>query len=111
MNDLAQTITISDALGANSVVVDVKEATMTVKGLARVVIDAPIVQQGGPTAIHPTVFGDQLLVYLGTLVALFNTHVHPGELAAGFIPVTPTPPVSQMPPPSPSLLSQVVFQE
>ncbi len=111
MNDIAQTITISDPLGANSVIVDVKQATVTVKGLARVVIDAPVVQQGGPTAFHPAVFGDQLLVYLNTLVTLFNTHVHPGELAAGFIPVTPAPPVAPMPPPSPSLLSQVVLQE
>ena len=39
-------------------------------------------------------FGDQLLQYLNQLVTLFNTHVHPGELAAGFIPVTPAPPVA-----------------
>ena len=43
--------------------------------------------------------------YLTTLVGIFNTHMHPGELAAGLIPVTPMIPVAQMPPPSPSLLS------
>jgi hypothetical protein len=51
------------------------------------------------------VFGDDLLVYLNQLVAMFNSHVHPGELAAGFIPVTPMLPVPPMPPPSPGLLS------
>jgi hypothetical protein len=42
---------------------------------------------------------------------LFNTHVHPGELAGGFLPVTPAPPMAQFPPPSPSLISKKVFAE
>jgi len=111
LNDLAQTITLSDALGANQVVIDVKLGTVTVKGLARVVVDAPLIQEGSQTAFHPAVFGDQLLLYLGQLVTLFNAHVHPGELAGGFLPVTPAPPVPPMPPPSPSLLSKKVLQE
>ncbi len=55
--------------------------------------------------------GDQLLTYLAQLVTLFNTHVHPGELALGILPVTPAPPVAPMPPPSPSLLSLKVLLE
>jgi len=51
------------------------------------------------------VHGTQLLAYLTTLITIFNTHMHPGELAAGIIPVTPMIPVAQMPPPPPSLLS------
>jgi hypothetical protein len=37
--------------------------------------------------------------------------VHPGELALGFLPVTPAPPVPPMPAPSPSLLSVKVLLE
>ena len=44
---------------------------------------APLVQHGSDTAAHPAVLGDQLMAYLSTLVAMFNTHVHPGELALG----------------------------
>ena len=39
------------------------------------------------------------------LVAMFNSHVHPGELAAGFLPVTPAPPVPPFPPATPALVS------
>ena len=59
----------------------------------------------GQGATHPAVFGDQLLTYLSQLVTIFNSHLHPGELAAGVIPVTPAPPVAPMTPPTPSLLS------
>jgi hypothetical protein len=52
-----------------------------------------------------------LLAYLNQLVAMFNTHIHPGELAAGFIPVTPMPPVPPFPPATPNLLSFKVFLE
>jgi hypothetical protein len=111
MDDLKQTITISDILGTNQVVIDVKTGTVRVKGLARVVVDAPLIQEGSDLAFHPAVFGDQLLLYLSTLVTLFNTHIHPGELALGILPVTPAIPVAQMPPPSPSLLSKKILQE
>lgn len=111
MDDLTQTITISDALTANQIVVSVPTGTITVKGLARVVLEGPLIQEGSQMAFHPAVLGDQLLVYLTTLVTLFNTHVHPGELALGILPVTPAPPVAPMPPPSPSLLSLKVLLE
>jgi hypothetical protein len=39
---------------------------------------------------------------------MFNTHLHPGELAAGVLPVTPAPPVPPFPPATPSLLSMKV---
>jgi hypothetical protein len=54
------------------------------------------------------VFGDNLLQYLNQLVTMFNTHLHPGELAAGVLPVTPAPPVPPFPPATPSLLSMKV---
>lgn len=111
MDDVGQTITLTDGLGLNSVEVNVKTGTVTITGAARVVSSAPLVQEGSASAAHPGVLGDQLFAYLTQLVTLFNTHVHPGELALGILPVTPAPPVAPMPPPSPSLLSIKVFLE
>lgn len=111
LDDAAQTITLSDATATNQLVISVTTGTVTVKGLARVVLEGPLILEGSPTAAHPAVLGDQLLTYLGQLVTLFNTHLHPGEMAGGILPVTPAPPVAPMPPPSPSLLSLKVFLE
>jgi hypothetical protein len=105
MDDAAQTITMTDGASLNSVEVNVTANTVTVKGFAEVVSSAPIVRHGSDTAAHPAVLGDQLFTYLAQLVALFNSHVHPGELALGILPVTPAPPVAPMPPPKPDLLS------
>ena len=111
LDDIAQTIAVSDAAGLNQVEVSVLTGTVTVKAAARVVLNAPLVQEGSQSAMHPSVFGDQLLTYLAQIVTLFNTHVHPGELAGGFLPVTPAPPVAPMPPPTPALISTKVFLE
>jgi hypothetical protein len=81
LDDVLQTVTLTDALGANQVVVSVPTGTVTVKGLARVVLEGPLIQEGSQTAAHPAVLGDQLLAYLGQLVALFNAHVHPAGMA------------------------------
>src|SRR3546814_15066216 len=102
-DDVAQTITLSDAAGMNQVVVDATMQTVTIKGLTRVVVDSALIQVGSQGAAHPAVFGDQLLAYLNQIVAMFNAHVHPGELAGGFLPVTPAPPVPPLPPATPSL--------
>jgi len=104
LDDLQQTITISDALGRNLVSVKVLEGTVEVKSAVRVVLEAPLIQHG-QAAAHPAVYGDLLLAYLNQLVTIFNTHVHPGELAAGVIPVTPAPPVPPAPPATPALVS------
>ncbi len=104
LDDLQQTITISDGLGLNLMTVKVLEGTVEVKSAVRVVLEAPLIQHG-EAAFHPAVFGDQLLAYLNQLVAVFNTHVHPGELAAGILPVTPAPPVPPAIPATPALLS------
>lgn len=110
LDDLAQTITISDAIGLNLMTVKVLEGTVQLKSAVRVVLEAPLIQHG-QNAFHPAVFGDQLLAYLNQLVAMFNSHVHPGELAGGFIPVTPAPPVPFFPPATPSLVSTKVVVE
>jgi hypothetical protein len=104
LDDVEQTITISDAVGLNLMSVKVLEGTIEVKSAVRVVLEAPLIQHGQGAA-HPAVFGDQLLAYLNQLVAMFNAHVHPGEMAAGILPVTPAPPVPFFPPATPSLIS------
>lgn len=110
-DDMLQTITITDGQGLNMVEVSAVTGTVTVKGLARVVLSGPIIMEGSDAAAHPAVLGDQLLTYLSQIVTMFNTHMHPGELAAGVLPVTPMLPVMQMPPPTPSLLSLKVLLE
>ena len=111
MDDMAQTITLTDGATLNSVEVSVATGTVTVKGAVQVVSSAPLVKHGSVASAHPAVLGDQLFAYLAQLVTIFNTHVHPGELALGIFPVTPAPPVAPMPPPSPSLLSIKVLLE
>ena len=88
--------------------IKVQEGTIRIQSTAQVVVEAPLIQLG-ENAAHPAVFGDDLLVYLNQLVTLFNAHVHPGEMAGGFIPVTPAPPVVQFPPATSSLLSGKVL--
>jgi hypothetical protein len=108
LDDAAQTITLSDALGVNLMTVKVAEGQIEIRSAVRIVLEAPIIHHG-QGASHPAVFGDQLLTYLNQLVSMFNTHIHPGELAAGFIPVTPAPPVPPFPPATPSLISTKNF--
>jgi hypothetical protein len=108
LDDAAQTITLSDALGVNLMTVKVAQGTIEIRSAVRIVLEAPLIQHG-QGASHPAVFGDQLLAYLNQLVTMFNTHIHPGELAAGFIPVTPAPPVPPFPPATPSLISTKNF--
>jgi len=104
LDDAAQTITLSDSAGLNLLTIKVLEGTIEVKSAAKVVLEAPLIQHG-QSAQHPAVFGDQLLTYLNQLVTMFNAHVHPGEMAAGILPVTPAPPVPPFPAATPSLIS------
>lgn len=109
LDDATQTITLTDSVGVNLVEVSVPTATVTIKSAARVVVDSALIQQGSAGSAHPAVLGDNLMKYLAQIVTLFNTHMHPGELAAGILPVTPAPPVMQLPLPDPSLLSVKVL--
>ena len=104
MDDSGQVITVSDENGANMLEIKVQQGKITIRGAAKAVVEAPLIELV-ENAAHPVVFGDLLLAYLNQLVTLYNTHVHPGELAAGFIPVIPAPPVSPFPPATPSLVS------
>ena len=88
--------------------IKVVQGTIEIRSLVKVELEAPLIHHG-TAAPHPAVVGDQLLTYLSQLVTMFNTHIHPGELAAGFIPVTPAPPVPPFPPATPSLISTKNF--
>jgi Type VI secretion system/phage-baseplate injector OB domain len=110
LDDERQTVTVSDEDGNNLISIEVRSGRIEVHAQARVVSEAPLIQHGAG-ADHPAVRGDLLLSYLSQLVALFNAHLHPGELAGGVVPVTPAPPVAQMPPPDPSLVTNKVVVE
>ena len=104
LDDDGQTVTLSDASGANLLTISVLQGQVRIQAAATAVVEAPrIALVDGST--HPLVFGDQLLAYLSQLVTTFNTHLHPGETAAGVLPVTPAPPAPPATPPTPALLS------
>lgn len=111
LDDTNERITLTDADGNNKVEISITSGTVTIKGKAKIIHDSKVVKVGSDSAGHPAAFGDNLLAYLNQLVLTFNTHSHPGELAIGVLPVTPTPPVKPMQPPKPSLLSRKVFVE
>lgn len=111
LDDLQQSILIADATGQNRVEVSLATGTVTVKGLARVVLDAPLVQEGGTMAVHPAVRGDVLMAYLTQITTMLNAHIHPGEMAAGILPVTPAPPQPFLSPPPAAMLSTRVKVE
>jgi hypothetical protein len=102
MDDAVQSITFKDSAEMNSMSMQV--GLVKVQGKVMMVLEAPLIKHG-QAAVHPAVLGDQLMTYLAQIVLMFNTHTHPGELAAGLLPVTPAPPLPPMPPPTPSLIS------
>jgi uncharacterized protein involved in type VI secretion and phage assembly len=104
LNDEAKVLTLSDEDGSNIMTIEVQEGKIKIKGNIKVVVEAPQIELV-ENATHPVVYGDQLLAYLNQLVNLYQTHIHPGELALGVLPVTPAPPVPPFPPATPALLS------
>ena len=107
LDDAGQTIHVSDANGQNMLEIKVQQGKITIKGAAKAVVEAPQIELV-ENSMHPVVFGDQLLRYLNQIVALYQTHLHPGEQTLGIFPVVPTPPVPPLPPATPELLSQRV---
>jgi uncharacterized protein involved in type VI secretion and phage assembly len=104
LDDSAQTITLSDSGGDNLVTIKVQQSQVRIQATAKVIVEAPQIELVDG-ASHPLVFGDNLLQYLNQIVAMFNAHLHPGQMAAAVLPVIPTPPVPPLPPATPSLLS------
>jgi len=106
-DDQQQKIALSDSQGNNLLTISVPAGQVKIQAAAKVVVEAPQIELV-ENSTHPLVFGDELLQYLNQLVAMFNSHTHPGELALGVLPVTPMPPVPPMPPAAPSMLSTKV---
>lgn len=107
-DDEAQTITISDGSTQNQLSVDVRNGILKLKGMTRIVLESPKIQEGSESAAHPAVLGEQLVNYLNALVADFNAHTHvvnsPGAVVSG-------PPTSPQSFPPADLLSQRVMLE
>jgi hypothetical protein len=102
-----QPITLTDQNGTNMIKIDAPAGQIKVQSQTKVVVEAPQIELVD-SATHPLVFGDQLLQYLNQLGQLYQSHVHPGEMALGVFPVTPAPPVPPFPPATPALLSMKV---
>jgi len=107
MDDGNQTISVSDENGANIMTIEVQRGQITIKGVAKAVVQAPLIELV-ENAMHPVVFGDNLLIYLNQIATLYQNHMHPGENIFGVIPVTPTTPVPPFPPATIDLLSMKV---
>jgi hypothetical protein len=107
LDDAGKTITLSDGDGNNLVTIKTQQGQIKVQAAAKVIVEAPQIElvEG---ATHPLAFGDTLLQYLTQVMTVYQTLVHPGQMAAGILPVTPAPPVPPMPSPPPSMLSQKV---
>ena len=107
-DDAAQTITISDASCQNQLSVEVRNGILKLKGMTGVVLESPMIHEGGESAAHPALLGDQLVSYLTGLVTTFNAHVHevnaPGPVVSG----PPSPPLFA---PPPSVVSRKVMLE
>jgi hypothetical protein len=116
-DDLKQMITLTDITGQNQITISVLTGTVAIKGLARVVLDGKLVQLGGDITPQPAVWGTALMAYLTQLATAFNTHMHPGQLAAAVpgpilpgAPVVPVPPIPQVPPPVGLISSTVMLK-
>jgi uncharacterized protein involved in type VI secretion and phage assembly len=107
LDDVGQTIHVSDQDGQNLLEIQVEAGQITIRGAVKAVVGAPQIELV-ENATHPVVLGDQLLQYLNQIVALYQSHVHPGQLAMGVFSVTPAPPVPPLPPATSDLLSTVV---
>ena len=106
LDDDGGSLEITDSNG-NTVTMDSSTVKVAAGKATKVIIDSPQIEiVDGAT--HPVVFGDELLKYLNQIVQTFAMHTHPGEMAAGILPVTPMTPVPPMSPPTPSLLSTKV---
>ncbi len=108
LDDSAGEIKISDNSGSNLVNIKVNEGKIVIQATTNVTVEAPLINLVD-SSTHPLVFGDDLLQYLNQLVQIYQSHIHPGELAIGVLPVTPAPPVPPFPPATPALLSTKVM--
>jgi Type VI secretion system/phage-baseplate injector OB domain len=111
LDDGGKTITLSDSNGSNLIKFTVQQGHIKMQAATKVVVEAPQIELV-QNATHPLVFGDDLLNYLNEIVSMFNSHVHPGELAVVgpgvTLPVTPALPLPTFRLATQSLLSKKV---
>jgi hypothetical protein len=105
-DDDSQIVHLSDENGDNMLEIEVRPGKIKLMGARKAIVEAPMIELV-ENSTHPLVFGDDLLEYMNQLVNIFNTHMHPGQTAAG-IPVSPAPPVSFFQAATPALLSTKV---
>lgn len=105
-HDDTQVIALSDENGENLLKLEIQQGVVTLKASTKVVVDAPQIELVA-NASHSGVFGDSLLTYLQQVVATFNAHTHPGQVAGPY-PVTPMTPVSPFTAPTSDMLSTKV---
>lgn len=98
-----QTIALSDQNGNNYLKITVQQGQLKLQASMKVIVEAPQIELV-ENATHSLVFGDDLLQYLNQLVSMYQSHMHPGQMA-GSIPVAPAPPVPPFPSATPALLS------
>lgn len=103
-DDDSEKLSISDENGNNMMTIEVQTGKVKINADIKIVVEAPRIELV-ENSTHPLVFGDDLLQYINQFVTTFNTHMHPGELALGVLPVTPAPPAVPMVPATPILLS------
>jgi hypothetical protein len=106
LNCASNNIKLTDGNGSNLLEIQSESGQVKVKGQTKVVVEAPQIEvvEG---AMHPLVFGDSLVQYLTQLTSLYQSHLHPGQMA-GPVPVAPAPPVPPIQPPTPDILSMKV---
>lgn len=98
LDDESGTIDVSDEDGSNLLRIEAQSGRIAIKSASKAVVEAPQIElvEGGT---HQAALGDELVRYLGQLINVLQTHVHPSSGA---------PPAAPLPPPPPSLLSQRV---
>jgi uncharacterized protein involved in type VI secretion and phage assembly len=104
LDDDAGELLVSDSNGDNLLRISAKKGHIDITASTDITIEASSIKHG-QNASEPAVLGQQLSTYLQQLVQQITTHTHPGELAAGVLPVTPMLPLGPFTPPTPSLLS------
>ena len=102
-------IKVTDKNGTNLMDIKFARGQIKIQAGLKVVIEAPEIELV-EYAMQHVVFGEELLMYLNQLVAIYQTHTHPLEFALGVFPVIPMPglPVPPLPPALPKLLSMRV---
>ena len=97
MDENAKKITLSDA-GSETITITANDSKIKIEAGAKVVINAPQIELE-ENAAHPVVFGDSLVNYLDNILKIaIDTHMHPGQMALGILPVTPMIPAVPVPP-------------